>query len=235
MTPLHLYQTLHLNRGHVRRLAEHIAVLDTASRKLFQRRYTPPIEALEQRIAALARRERFSEQVSAFVRLELTTEGAERLTPCGTSLYDGYALRSVMPDAVTLRCELPFDTPTSAHEATVELARLCAQGQEAVFYDSGEVIRTVGCAPLFAVRGQFVCSSPAPRSVERDLGIEAAVAAGLEFSQQPLILGELKAWDELFCVDHRGVTALAHCDGRAYMALTAERIAQAMEGLFSRK
>lgn len=213
-------------------------MLDAASRKLFGRRYTPSLTALEQRIEALAGRERFPSQVSAFVRLELSAEGQERLIPCGTSLYDGYALRSVMPDAVTLCCELPFDAPTWAHEAAVQLAGVCAQGRNAstgVLYDSRGVIRTAEGAPLFAVRGSLVCASPAPRSVERDLGIEASVAAGLEFCERPLTLDGLKDWDELFWVDHRGVTGLAHCDSHAYMSLTAGRVAQAMERLFSKQ
>ena len=38
--------------------------------------------------------------------------------------------------------------------------------------------------------------------------------------------------DELFFIDHRGVTALSRCDGQPYMAIFAERIAGALRGLF---
>ena len=46
--------------------------------------------------------------LTAASAIELTPEGDERLTAAGVSLYDGYALRSVMPDAVTLRYDLPL-------------------------------------------------------------------------------------------------------------------------------
>lgn len=38
--------------------------------------------------------------------------------------------------------------------------------------------------------------------------------------------------DEVFWLDYRGITALAHCDGRPLMSIIAERIAVALEGIF---
>lgn len=43
---------------------------------------------------------------------------------------------------------------------------------------------------------------------------------------------DLPRMDELFFIDHRGVTALSRCDGQPYMAIFAERIAGALRGLF---
>jgi len=43
---------------------------------------------------------------------------------------------------------------------------------------------------------------------------------------------DLPRMDELFFIDHRGVTALAHCDGHPCMAILAERVAQSLGGLF---
>ena len=48
----------------------------------------------------------------------------------------------------------------------------------------------------------------------------------------PVGRDDLPRMDELFFIDHRGVTALSRCDGQPYMAIFAERIAGALRGLF---
>lgn len=236
MTEVYLYQTIHLFRGRTRLLDEHIAVLDEASRAIFGRPYVPDARQLEARIATLALSERYPSGVSGFVRLELLSDGQERLLPAGASLYEGYALRSLMPDAVSLIWDNPLcDHPTSAREAAASLAHRLAeqtQARVAVRCDSEDVLRSADDAPLFGVRNKRVITAPAPASAERSLGIRAVQAAGLAFDEQPILRDELTTFDELFYVDHRGVTSLAHCDAHALMSLTAERVAAAMEMLF---
>ena len=123
MTELCLYQTVHVARGRARNVAAHAALLDAASRALFGRPYAPDPARLAARIEALAAAERYPAGVSGFVRLELTPEGGERLLAAGISLYDGYALRSLSPAAVTLRYDpLCPEAPTSAREAAELLA-----------------------------------------------------------------------------------------------------------------
>ncbi|MBD9301091.1 MAG: branched-chain amino acid aminotransferase, partial [Alistipes senegalensis] len=122
MTELYLYQTVHLARGRARNAEAHAARLDAASRELFGRGYAPA--RLAARIEALAAAERYPTGVSGFVRIELGADGEEHLTPAGVSLYDGYALRSLQPEAVTLRYDLPLtEAPPSAREAAAQLAR----------------------------------------------------------------------------------------------------------------
>lgn len=239
MTELYLYQTLHLHKGRPRLVAEHIRALHEASQKLFEHPYTPDLKQLEARITALAATENYPDAVSGFVRIELTPDGTERLLPAGVSLYNGYALRSVMPDAVVCQYTLSLpDAPTSAHEAAVLLARRMAEStgaSTAVRCDHQGVLHSIDGAPLFAVRGKEVFYAPQDTSfpsVERELGIRALKAAGLHLSNEQPLREELPHYDEVFSLDHRGVTALAHCDGNPYMSLAAERVAAAMEGLF---
>ena len=193
MTELYLYQTVHLARGIARNAEAHIAVLDTASRELFGRRYAPGTARLAARIEALAAAERYPTEVSGFVRIELGADGEERLVPAGVSLYDGYAFRSLQPEAVTL----------------------C--------YDN---------APLFAVAGHTVLAAPGTKSVERELTVQAVRAAGLELREEPFGRRDLPHIDELFFADHRGITALARCDGQPLMTLIAERISSRLESGF---
>lgn len=76
-------------------------------------------------------------------------------------------------------------------------------------------------------------AAPTFRSVERDVAAHAVRALGLTLREAPIRSGDLGRYDELFYVDHRGVTALAHCGERAYMSLTAERVADEMERMFA--
>lgn len=237
MTELYLYQTVHLARGRARNAEAHAARLDAASRELFGRGYAPA--RLAARIEALAAAERYPTGVSGFVRIELGSDGEERLTPAGVSLYDGYALRSLQPEAVTLRYDLPLtEAPTSAREAAAQLARRMAEragADVAVRCDREGILREADDAPLFAVAGHTVLAAPGTQSVERELAVRAVRAAGLELREEPFGCGELPRIDELFFADHRGITALARCDGQPLMSLIAERIALVMEGLFPKK
>lgn len=237
MTELYLYQTVHLARGRARNAEAHAARLDAASRELFGRGYAPA--RLAARIEALAAAERYPTGVSGFVRIELGADGEERLTPAGVSLYDGYALRSLQPEAVTLRYDLPLtEAPTSAREAAAQLARRMAEragADVAVRCDREGILREADDAPLFAVAGHTVLAAPGTQSVERELAVRAVRTAGLELREEPFGCGELPRVDELFFADHRGITALARCDGQPLMSLIAERIALVMEGLFPKK
>lgn len=152
--------------------------------------------------------------------------------------------------------------PTQAREAAVATARRmaeCAGGRVAVQCGADGMCHTIEGAPMAAVQGYAVRLAPesvpyeipatrfelrmegapvqghrfvAPRSVEHRLLAEAVEAAGLTLREEPFDRDFLAGADEVFWLDHRGVTALAHCDGRPLMSIIAERIAVALEGLF---
>ena len=239
LTGLYLYQTVHLARGRARNVAGHIAVLDAASRELFGRPYAPAAERLAKRIETLSAAERYPAGVSGFVRIELDPDGTERLLPAGVSLYDGYAFRSLQPEAVTVGYDLTLsEAPTSAREAAAQLARRLAErrgAEVAVRCDSAGILRSADDAPLLAIAGRTVLTAPGPASVERRLAMLAVRAAGLELSEEAFGRADLPSLDELFFADHRGVTSLSRCDGLPLMTFVAERIAEAMEGLFPKK
>ena len=207
MREVYLYQTVHVLDGECLCLREHLAVLDRWSRTLFG--CPGPQDAREVGTAVAA------------VEFE------------GVSLYRGYDLRSLMPEAVTLQYEPPlFDAPTSAREAAVELARQYAglQGASvAVRCDRNGTLMAADEAALFAIR---VYAPPGEASIGRSLAVRSIRAAGLELAEAPVGRDDLPRMDELFFIDHRGVTALSRCDGQPYMAIFAERIAGALRGLF---
>lgn len=239
MTGLYLYQTVHLARGRARNVAGHIAVLDAASRELFGRPYAPAAERLAKRIETLSAAERYPAGVSGFVRIELDPDGTERLLPAGVSLYDGYAFRSLQPEAVTVGYDLTLsEAPTSAREAAAQLAR---QAGRTARGGSRRALRQRGYSPLGRRRAAaghrrpHRPDGPRPASVERRLAMLAVRAAGLELREEAFGRADLPSLDELFFADHRGVTSLSRCDGQPLMTFVAERIAEAMEGLFPKK
>ena len=87
-------------------------------------------------------------------------------------------------------------------------------------------------AALFAIRGRRGYAPPGEASIGRSLAVRSIRAAGLELAEAPVGRDDLPRMDELFFIDHRGVTALSRCDGQPYMAIFAERIAGALRGLF---
>ncbi|MCM1301745.1 MAG: hypothetical protein NC226_08495, partial [Bacteroides cellulosilyticus] len=136
----------------------------------------------------------------------------------------------------------------------------CAGGRVAMQCGPDGAYHTVEGAPLAAVQGYTVRLAPEgipyeiapvqeqlegapvqghrfepPRSVEYGLLADAVRAAGLTLCEEPFGPGEMAVMDEVFWLDHRGVTALAHCDGRPLMSIIAERVARAAENFFSEK
>ena len=237
MSELYLYQTVHVAGGIPRLVALHAEILAKAARRLFACEYAPDIDELERRIAAVACTEHYPPTVSGFVRIEITADGRERLLPAGLSLYKGYALRSVTPDARVLHYEFPFiDLPTSARETTALLARRRPETTDlatVIRCDREGICRTADEAPLFAVHNREIIASLAPPSAERELALRAIRAAGITLREEFLAAEALPRMEELFYVDHRGVTALGHCGEIPYMSLIAERVAAAMESMFS--
>ena len=236
MREVYLYQTVHVLDGECLCLREHLAVLDRWSRTLFGCPGPQDAREVGTAVAAVVGREAPGSDRSKFVRLVLPASGSLRLEFEGVSLYRGYDLRSLMPEAVTLQYEPPlFDAPTSAREAAVELARQYAglQGASvAVRCDRNGTLMAADEAALFAIRGRRVYAPPGEASIGRSLAVRSIRAAGLELAASPVGRDDLPRMDELFFIDHRGVTALSRCDGQPYMAIFAERIAGAPRGLF---
>lgn len=235
MNAPYLYQTVHTLSGTPFRLEAHTFLLDQASRTLFRRPYRPSLQQLTERIAELLVCEKVPADLSAFVRLELAPDGETFLRYGGLSLYRGYELRSLLPEAVVFAYDLPFgDYPTSASEALGALARMQANlcnARCAVRCNTDGMVLTADEAPLFAIRGVAVFTSPAPQSVERTIAAECIAAAGLMLYEQPVMRQQLPHFDELFYFDHRGITSLSRCDGQPYMSIMAERTARAARQL----
>lgn len=180
--------------------------------------------------------QRCPRDLSVFVRLTLDPSGKEELTTAGVSLYSGYALRSLAPEAAVITYELPHpDAPTSVREAATALAQVeatCAGAQISIRCDNEGMLRTADNAPLFAIRGKRLFAPPAALCIESQLVLEAANRATLKVTPEAVMRDQLGTYDELFYFDHRGATALSRCEGHPYMDILAGRIAREIEGIF---
>lgn len=77
-----------------------------------------------------------------------------------------------------------------------------------------------------------VYTPPAPPSVERELAYRAVEAARLPLLELEIGREQLARFDEIFYVDHRGLTSLSACEGQLYAAIITERIARVLNKLY---
>lgn len=234
-----LQQMIHVCGREVRFLREHLGEVERAWFALFRSSLRLPAEAVEAEIRRLLEREHCSKEYSTYLRLEVDPEGQWCLQIEGDSLYRGYVLRALRPDAVAIRFELPFEgMPTTAAAQTWQTALCMARSRKvhSVVRLSEELtLMAADGVSLFAVAARTVYVSHEPRGVEGRLAREAIRRAGYSLEIMPLKRDHLPDIEELFYVDHRGVTALGSCDGKPMMAAVAARVAEQMEAIVRKK
>lgn len=233
----YLFRTLHLLDGKIRFLDEQLERLDSDGRKLFGLHKSFSPEAVREAVRRLAEREVGPTDRSVFVLLGLTADGKPLLRVEEHSLYRGYALRALYPEGRCLNFEVPFEGyPTSLRRACYRLADRIVQRQgarTAVRIDDAGHLLGADDALLVAVKGRTLRVAREPESPEEWLAVETMRRANCRLLREPVLREELPGLDELFYVDHRGVTAFSRCEGRPLMAITAERIAREMEAAVS--
>ena len=230
----YLYQTLHVRGRRPLWLDRHTELLARNIQELFGLRWAPDLRRLD--------------AGSSFVRMAFTPAGDLLLIPGAVSFYDGYALRSLRPAAAVVNYGVPYpEYPTSAREAACMLALQAAvtadnraaeadieraavrTGVQAVIRCDGEgFVHVCDEAPLFAVKGKKVYTP----SVERELACRAVEAARLPLLELEIGREQLARFDEIFYVDHRGLTSLSACEGQLYAAIITERIARVLNKLY---
>ncbi len=233
---LHIRQTVHTLRGEARLIEEHWKLLSSASREIFGAPCTFSAEELRQRVEEVAHDEEFPNGVSGFVKVLLKSPSEVTLHGAGVSLYCGYAHRSIEPTTITLDYTTPLSNyPTSAHYAVEALATPFARQRGADLAVSvGNEGLVGGCdgTTLFALQAHTLFRSQY-QSVEGDLVARVAQGMGLSLSREPLTREHLHSADELFYIDHRGVSSIRSCDNTPYMSIIAEQIAERIEAIFS--
>lgn len=228
----YLYQTIHTRHLRAQYLAEHCEVLERCYWQLQFRRITLSADEIAAQIKELLLENEVIEQLSTHVELRLYLDGSRSLTISKRSIYEGYTLRCFNP-FVTIQCyDNPLgDYPTSARRAAAELAhhQSSLEGADASIRCGVDgVIYSCYDSPLFGVKGSKIFASPQMASVERSIAVYAIQRCGYEFTEMTISKEQLAKFDELFWVDAFGITAIAQCGNRRYMAVVAEKIAKQM-------
>ena len=138
---------------------------DEASRALFGRAFRPDAAALAARIGATLAAERPPHDRSASCASCSPPAARRRSRFAGVSLYRGYDLRTVRPEAVSLVYDLPLgEYPTRHGEAADAPGGGAPRPSEPAVRvrDSGRLRTLRRTAPLFAATGHRAVTPPGP-------------------------------------------------------------------------
>lgn len=224
----YVYQTLHTLGYKALHTGEHLRLANLHGEALFGRSVPLLPVQLQRLVSKLLDSLRYPRMVSCFVELRLYASGTTCLSAGETGLAAGYLFRPVYPDAVTLPFYAP-PIPCSATREAIRTAGWTARAQKAsswVGLDTGGGVACCDGQPFFGVENRTVFTPRVEDSVDYTLAWHAIRNAGYRLVTEALTADRLARFDEIFYVDHRGVTALRQLDGRLLMHILAERIAQ---------
>lgn len=224
-------------------VAAHLALLGRTFERVYGRRVVLSPAMVAAWCADLLARNRYPASGSCRVTALLipSDRGGDLVLVGGEILLDeGYTIRPVRPSASVDCYDVSFgELPTSAAFEAAEAAllrarnRLKVQGSHVVLRTDDEgVILSSGTAPLFAVEGQTILTTPlvygAPDTVERQLTLDAIVCEGIEVREDIVSVGALDRYDELFYADYRGLTSIEQIESTNYMSLAVDRIVRSI-------
>jgi hypothetical protein len=236
-----VYQRIHVFGGKALHLDDHLRFAARAFEHIYG--YPPALDPrdISARVAGSMRTHRPEARTGSTVLLQIIpreNDGHRIAISYERPLLDaGYAHSALRPRAVSFDYGLPFGGfPTGFHLAARELFDTLALRQYGAGRSvrrRGDVLLTCGDAPLFAIRGRVLFTTPltegAMDGVEREMVIDAAPRMRLTVREEPILHTGLKSYDELFLADAAGITSLAECDGARFMSLIAPRLAGVME------
>ncbi len=224
-------------------VAAHIALLCRTFERVYGRRVVLSPAMVAAWCAEMLARNRYPSTGSCRVTALLipSERGADLVLVGGEILLDeGYSVRPVRPSASVDCYDIGFgELPTSVAFEAAETAllrarnRALAQGSHVVLRADDEgVILSAGTAPLFAVEGRTIITTPlaygAPDTVERQLTLDAIARAQIALREDVVSADTLDRYDELFFADYRGLTSIEQLGSTNYMSLVVDRIVRAM-------
>lgn len=164
------------------------------------------------------------------VMLRSYAESDYALLCCGTSLYKGLDLRAYRPNAITvevggLYAGLPTSVAYAETKLLAEYVRMQGAGAFVAVDASGRIVSVDGATAFVVRHGRITVSRLSP-TVEAEIVLQALERAGREVEVREIMVDELSTADEVWGVDHRGITSLTECDGRVYSDIIADATAR---------
>ena len=225
-----LYQRLRATDGRVMHLNRHLDILCSYAAILLPKTPIPTTSEVEQLCHRLLSRGSYNSSSTHILELRLWQNGRVRLSVIETSLYKGFDLRVLRPNAAIIEgCGTALLYPTSAALECEKLMKIIARQNGcdvALAVQNSSVIAIDGTNPI-AVHGTNVTIGQSITSAYTEFIIEALK----KLPQYNILLSEISlqqaaSADELFFADHRGLTAIGTLGGRQYSDTVAYAIAK---------
>ncbi|MFR9523293.1 MAG: aminotransferase class IV [Rikenellaceae bacterium] len=229
MSRCSIYQIIHTLDGEILHLDEHLKILFEAYYQVFSTGVKISKPQVESLIEEAIEQNRCPQGVSLFIELLLDRSGKISVGACERSLYRGYTLRCISPRAALVEYTLPhIEAPTSVRRDVAQYAATIARqsGGDLAIRSYKGYADMIGEAQLFAARDNCIITAEGSYSVEHKLAIKALGEMGVELQQRPVAVEEIAHFDELFFVDHYGVTAIKCCGSTHYMSIMANSLAK---------
>ena len=229
----YIYQNIHTLGYQPRHVERHAEILQRLSLELFGVECSLSASTLREQITRLLSHLRLSRQRSVRAIVKQYASGSYTIECDAPSLYGGYVLRSLRPEAATMRVTMPLEIyPTSAAVATREVVENIARSRDfhtaILMNDAGEICSEAS-QPIAIVQGLTLILSPAPYSVECEVVEQVAQRAQLKVERRAISHEDIVQADEVMTIGWQGITAMQKVDGKGYMSIVAERLAREME------
>lgn len=226
----YVYQHIHTLDYTPYNLPQHIKIISQASEALFEEQFEYSEQEVAKQIATLLGAARLSRKVSICITLKQYASGDVTLEYDEPSIYSGYVMRSLRPEATCLRMQIPLESyPTSASVEACNLAEAIAQGRgyhTAIIIDADDTIRCDTSHPIALVKEMTLYIANTSLSVERNMLEQATRKAGYKVEYRTLKRADLATADEVLVMNWQGITAMQQVNGKPYMSIIAENIAR---------
>lgn len=221
-----LYQKIHTIEHRALHLATHIKIVRDSYKKLYDRDIELSEEPLSSEIERLLDKNRYHVgSVQVVLYLLPPADGGEptRILSCEKQLlYMGYTLwHSAMKAVVqSYNVSLPqHQTAASLSAHTYNRRHATLQGADVgITANSDGEITSVGEFPIFAVDDKTIYTPSledgAADCVERRMGLKAALVTDRKVVEQPILLEQLREFDEMFFITTQGVYSIGLYSGR---------------------
>ena len=226
----YVYQHIHTLDYTPYNLPQHIKIISQASEALFEEQFEYNEKEVAKQITTLLGAARLSRKVSICITLKQYASGDVTIEYDEPSIYSGYVLRSLRPEATCLRMQIPLESyPTSASVEACNLAEAIAQGRgyhTAIIIDADDTIRCDTSHPIALVKEMTLYIANTSLSVDRDMLEQATRKAGYKVEYRTLKRADLATADEVLVMNWQGITAMQQVNGKPYMSIIAENIAR---------
>lgn len=227
---LSLYQRLRATDGRVMYLNRHLDILRSYAAILLPHTPIPTDAEVEQMCQRVLSRGGYSSSSTHILELNLWQSGRVRLSVIETSLYKGFDLRVLRPNAAIIEgCSTALLYPTSAALECEKLMKIIARQNGcdvALSVQNSSVIAIDSTNPII-VHGTNVTIGNSITSAYTELVIETLKKLPqYNISLSEISLQQVATADELFFADHRGLTAVGSLGGRQYSDTVAYAISK---------